>query len=253
MGVGVIGLCSGDSVHPGGHPGGLLLRRVGVGVIGLCSGDSVHPGGHPGGLLPFPGFRTLPEPGEQVRARVFQLFQLRERRQGRQALQVEGVEEVPRRAVEGGPSRRLPVTDDANPLALDQGLHDRAGHADPPDLLDLAAADGLAVGDERERLQQRPRIAGRPLMPQQGDRLRILLADLGAEPARDLAHFERMATPPLRERGDGVTDRLPVGRILPVLEQSEEFVDRHRPSGREQRRLDVQHQFVPAHSPTASF
>ena len=61
---------------------------------------------------------------------------------------------------------------------------------DAADLFDLAARDRLPVGDQRQRLEQRARILGRPLLPQARDRLRHRGADLNAVAARDLDQLQ---------------------------------------------------------------
>lgn len=60
----------------------------------------------------------------------------------------------------GGKHRRftghVTVTDDADPLALQQRLDDMAVDRHAPHVLDLASGDGLAIGDQRHGLQHRP-------------------------------------------------------------------------------------------------
>ena len=63
-------------------------------------------------------------------------------------------------------ARHFAMTDDADPVALLQRAHDRRADRHAADLLDLAARDRLPIGDERQRLQQRARIARRTLLPQ---------------------------------------------------------------------------------------
>ena len=222
------------------------MRGLDAGRLHLAGGIG------PGRFSAGPGVGLDRNAAEQIRRRLVEVPQLRQRRQRLQALQIEGVEEVPRRPEDRRPSRRFAMTDDAHPFALDQRLHDGARYAHAADLLDFAAADGLAVGDKRERLQQRPGVARRALLPQHRERLRVFPSDLGPKPACDLRHLQRTVAPALRDLGHRLPDRAPVWRIVPALEHRQQLVDRHRSSGREQRRLDVQNQLVPAHRLTAS-
>ena len=113
-----------------------------------------------------------------------------QRRQFVEVLQIEMVEELSG----GGEHRRAPrhvtMTDHANPLALLQRLDDLAVDRNAANVLDLAAGDGLAVGDQRQGFQQRPGITLRTLLPEPPDPGREALAHLQTITAGHLLEFE---------------------------------------------------------------
>src|SRR3546814_281726 len=84
----------------------------------------------------------------QLRVEFAEILQLRQRRQFVQALEAEVVEEALGGAEQLRAAGDVAVADDADPLALFQRLDDVAVHRDAADLLDLAAGDRLAVGDQ---------------------------------------------------------------------------------------------------------
>jgi hypothetical protein len=61
------------------------------------------------------------------------------------------------------------MSHDADPVALVQGADDVGADGHAADLLDLAAGDRLAIGDQGQGLQQGPGIALRTLLPQAPD------------------------------------------------------------------------------------
>src|SRR5690606_31071421 len=83
-----------------------------------------------------------------------------QRRQVVQPLQPEVVEEGLGGRQQFGLAGDVAVADDADPVALLERLDDVAVHRHAADLLDLAAGDRLAVGDQRQSLQRRPGVAG---------------------------------------------------------------------------------------------
>ena len=66
------------------------------------------------------------------------------------------------------------------PFPVKQGADDAGAHLHPPHLLDVAAGDGLAVGDEGQGLQQRAAVTGGPFLPQFAYPLAQLLLHLKA-------------------------------------------------------------------------
>ena len=86
-----------------------------------------------------------------------------ERRQLVEALQAEVVEQLAGGGEQRRPAGRLAVADRLDPAAVLELLDDRAGDGDAADLLDVAAGHRLAVGNDRQRFQDRARIARRPL------------------------------------------------------------------------------------------
>ena len=177
--------------------------------------------------------------------------------QGRQildALESEVVQELPSDTVERGPARNVAVGEHPDPLALVKGPHDRRADPHPAHVLDLSPGDRLAVGDEGEGLEERARVAGRPLPEEPGDPARVLRAHLVPEPVRHLSELE---PPPLALRAKLRDD--PPHRVAQLLHahvalgarKGDEIVDRDRPLGREQHDLHDGPEFVlelPAHA-----
>src|SRR5256885_16477584 len=67
--------------------------------------------------------------------------------------QRELLQERRRRTIEKRPSETFSPTDNVDESALVQRFEDRTG-ADTANLFDLSASDGLAVGDDRQRLER---------------------------------------------------------------------------------------------------
>src|SRR5690606_8553234 len=102
----------------------------------------------------------------ELRLELADVLDLGQRRQVFQALQPEVVEEGLGRGQQFRLAGNVAMADDADPFALLERLDDVAVHGHAADLLDLAAGDRLAIGDQRQRLQGRARISGRALGPQ---------------------------------------------------------------------------------------
>ena len=129
------------------------------------------------------------------------------------------------------------MADHAHPVALHQRLDDVRVDRHAAHGLDLGTRDGLTVGDQRQRLEERPRVALRAFGPQPRDLAAELRTHLQPEPARDLAQLDR---PPLVVSGDARQGLAEAVRRRPrvFVEKLRELRDRERPSGREQRRFD---------------
>ncbi len=75
-------------------------------------------------------------------------------------------------------------------------------------LLDFAASDRLSIGHQRQGLEQRARIFGRPLLPQPRYRLSHRSSDLNSIAARDFEQFQSARFVLRRKRGDRGSDFL---------------------------------------------
>ena len=125
----------------------------------------------------------------------------------------------------GGEHRRAPrhvtMADHANPLALLQRLDDLAVDRNAANVLDLAAGDGLAVGDQRQGFQQRPGITLRTLLPEPPDPGREALTHLQAVTAGDLLELEGAALAGLFQHFEGLLQlcrRRPLGFLEQLAE-----------------------------------
>ncbi len=83
-----------------------------------------------------------------------ELVVLAQRRQIFQIAQAEELEELFGRAVEQGTARLFALAEDAHERAIHERLQ-RAAGVDAADLVDLGARDGLTVGADCQRLEQR--------------------------------------------------------------------------------------------------
>ena len=70
---------------------------------------------------------------------------------------------------------------DANPLPLEQRADDVGIDRDAAHGLDFRARNRLAVGDQRQGLEQGPRITLRPLRPEPRDRRGVLAPHLNTK------------------------------------------------------------------------
>ena len=144
------------------------------------------------------------------------------------------VEELARGAQQLRTPGHLAMAHDPDPAALGQGLDDIRVHGDTADVLDLATRDRLAVGDQRERLQQRARVLRRAFLPQPRDRSRQRRSHLHAQAA---GHFDELDAAlavfrlQLSDRGADVFRRRPVE----LVEQLADVRHAQRPPGRQQR------------------
>ena len=132
------------------------------------------------------------ERGERVVAGDRRVAGAVERRQLVEALQAEVVEQLAGRGEQRRPAGRLAVADRLDPAAVLELLDDRAGDGDAADVLDVAAGHRLAVGDDRQRLQHRARIARRPLGAQARQVGGHLRAALEAPAARQLDQVDAL-------------------------------------------------------------
>src|SRR5688572_5542081 len=159
------------------------------------------------------------------------------RRQLIEAAQAEVVEEIPRGAEKLRMAGHFPVPDDADPAALRERADDVRVDRHAAHVLDLAARDRLPVRDERERLQQRARVARGPLLPEPREARGKFLAHLQPEPAR---HFDELHGAPVavvRERGKRLADLLGFGP-LELFEEPAQLLDAERLAVSQQSRLD---------------
>ena len=129
------------------------------------------------------------------------------------------------------------MADHAHPVALQQRLDDVGRHRDAADILDVAARDRLAIGDQRQRFEQRAAVFLRLLLPQARDPRRHFLDDLEAEAARHFAQLEAAIRGLQAYRRQCIADRLR-RRTLVVLEQRGQIFDSERLTRGEQCTLD---------------
>ena len=160
----------------------------------------------------------------ELHADRLDVAQLGQRRQLVQAPQAEIVEELARGAEQLRVARHLAMADDADPVALLQRAHDRRADRHAADLLDLAARDRLPVSDQRQRLQQRARVARRTLLPQARHDVGEARAHLHAPAARDLDQLDAAR---LVLGGEQVERRAQLlgRRPLALVEQLEQLLD----------------------------
>ena len=147
------------------------------------------------------------------------------------------VEEILGGAEQLGMPRHIAVADDAHPVALHQRLDDVRVHGDAADRLDLGTGDGLPVGDERERLEQRARIALRALRPEARHLRRELGAHLQAPAARHLAQLQRTRGMVIGDAPERLAQR-DRRRTGVLVEQLRELGESERTAGCEQRGFD---------------
>src|SRR5688500_15314781 len=145
---------------PPGHSSlwwGEGLSRMALGLLAVAAG---------GGLVVDQGFlrgRLGGVDRGEGRRRLEGGLQLLERRKLLERAQVQVVEEFSRGGEKGGASGGLAVADGLDPAALLERLQCGRRHRDAADLLDVAARDRLAVGDDGERLQHGARVPRRLL------------------------------------------------------------------------------------------
>jgi hypothetical protein len=166
-----------------------------------------------------------------------EVVDLAERRQFLERLQVEVIEELARRAEQGGLAGQVAMADDAHPVAILERAHDVRGDGDAADRFDLGARDRLAVGDERERLEQGARVARRLFRPELADEGLHVLAHLIAEARGDFDEFDAAFGAVFVQRFDRLGQRFR-RRHLEFVEQRRQLRQRQRVRGCEQGCLD---------------
>ncbi len=173
------------------------------------------------------------EISEEIRAQFVDVAQFRQRRQVGQRGQVEVGQEFTRGRENRRAARHVAMADDLDPVAFVQGLDDAAADRDAPDVLDFGARDRLAVRDDRERLQQRARVARFALLPQAIDPCRAARAGLEAPTATDLREFNATTGVIGREFGQRGLQIVGRGRFLRLVgEHAREAFDVDRRVGR---------------------
>ncbi len=101
------------------------------------------------------------------------------------------IEELPGGGEHRRPPRYVAMPHYTNPFALEQGLDDLAVHRHASHVFDFTASNRLAIGDQHQGFQQRPRIALWPLFPEAPDPGRKALAHLQPVTAGHFLQFER--------------------------------------------------------------
>ena len=173
----------------------------------------------------------------ELHAQVLHLLQLRERRKIVELLQAEVVQELAGGAEQLGPPRHVAMADDPYPAALEQRLDDVRVHRDAANLLDLPARDRLAIGHQRQGLEQGARVFGRALLPESGDGLRDGRTDLDAIAARDFDDLDAASLVIGLQGGDRAADLLGI-RSVALVEQRDQLVGLKRTAGGEQGGLN---------------
>src|SRR5262249_34183869 len=133
--------------------------------------------------------RRVPRERE-LQGEVAHRFELRERRQLIEALESEVIEEFTCRAKKLRVAGDVTVAHDAHPVTLDHGADDIGIHRDSAHRLDFRARDWLAIGDQRQRLEQRARVTRGSLRPQARDLTCELGANLDPKAARRLLQLD---------------------------------------------------------------
>src|SRR3569623_833027 len=164
----------------------------------------------------------------------FQTADLRKRRQLAQAFQIEIVNEIAGGAVQRRLARHFAVTDHAYPFALVQRLDDVGADADTADVFDLGAADGLAIGNQHQRLQPRARVARRLFFPAPRNPLRIVLLHLKAETAVHFFQLDAARRAILAQGLQGLLDDLRLGPRL-LRKYLQQLLHVHGLAGGEER------------------
>ena len=154
-----------------------------------------------------------------------------------QALEPEVIEEHLGGAEQGRLAGDVAVADDADPLALLERLDDVAVHRDAADLLDLAARDRLAIGDQRERFQRGAGVLRLPLGPQARDPRMHVGLHLEAEARGEFDEFDA-AVFALLAQGFQRLLHAAVRRRVVQREQPVQLRERQRLVGRHQRGFD---------------
>src|SRR5712675_103134 len=219
----------------GGRTGGDQARRCGRGQ-GRQGGFIVQVTriiGEQHGTGPRIGLPFGIDLQRQLRIDLGQAAQLRQRWQFIDGAQAEVVEELARGTQQLRPPRQFPVAHDAHPAPLQERAHDVRIHRHAAHGLDFGARDGLAVGDQRQRLEQGARIALRALRPQARHFGGELPPHLDAHATGRLLEFERAPGILALERGEAGPDRRGA-RPFALTEQCGKFFQPERTSGRQQ-------------------
>src|SRR5690554_6353767 len=97
------------------------------------------------------------------------LFEAPERVHGWQlfeGLETEVIKELARGGIYCRAPRHIALPHHTNPATLGQGTHDRATYRHPAHLFNIATGHWLTISDQRQGLQQSPRVTLWPLIPQ---------------------------------------------------------------------------------------
>ena len=139
------------------------------------------------------------------------------------------------------PSGNVAVADGLDPATLFQGLDDVRVDRHAADILDVAAGDRLAVGDDRQGFQHRTRIARRFLVLQARQPGLHLRPGLEAPAVGHLHQFDAAALPLLAQLLERAAQH--VGRQF-LLEHALQLGQRKRLVRRQQGRLEHGSQIV---------
>src|SRR5690606_27257888 len=163
-----------------------------------------------------------------------QIADFRQRRQFVEIFEIEIIEEFTRGGVHGRTPRHILMTDDTNPLALDQGFHDVAGHGDAANVFDVAARNRLAIGNQRQCFEQCAAVALRFFFPQARDPRRDTLHNLKTVAAGDFAQFKSAPAVTLGYRSQRLA-HTGAGWTIVIFKQFAEFGHGQRFAGGQQR------------------
>jgi hypothetical protein len=166
------------------------------------------------------------------------VLDLRECRQVFELLQTKIVQEFFRCPEHGRFARHVAVTDDANPIALEQGPHDVGAHDDAPHLLDLGARNRLTIRDQRQRLEQRTSVARCAFLPQRLQPIGHRALDLNAVTRGDFSELDATGFVILRERVEDALQRGAIGAVAFCSKDLDQTIEGQRPARRQQRGFD---------------
>ena len=110
------------------------------------------------------------------------------------------------------------MTNDAYPIALVKAADDRGADGHAANLFDLAAGNGLAIGDQGQRLQRGSRILLRALLPEPANPRTQGLAHLKTKTAGDFDQFVSAIRAALAHFGQGLAQVF-FGRSFVLFEQ----------------------------------
>ena len=182
----------------------------------------------------------------QLHVDLAHVLEFGERRQVVQRLQAEVVEELAGSAEQLRMARHVAMPDDANPVALHQGLQDVRVHRHAAHGLDLGTGNRLSIGNQREGLEQGTRIALRALGPETADLGREVGTHLDADAARRLLDLDATTLVGGHQRVDRGAQGVLLG-TRGLLEKLREFGQRQRTTRGEQRGFDDVSDVVLAH------
>ena len=128
------------------------------------------------------------------------------------------------------------MADGADPVAFVQRANNIGADGHAADFFDLAAGDGLTVGDQRQRLKQCPRILLGTLLPEPPNPGAELFAHLKTKSTRHLDQFKTAPLATFAHLLEGAANIVVAGTLM-LFEQGTELRHRQGLARGEQRRF----------------